>query len=89
MTGSVVKSVFENFDFLHECQIVVVWSHLQHESLFNIDENLSRVPIFPNQQVQRVGSRNPSEKSRVRAERNNWIAFDIEVSFETFRVGTQ
>ena len=50
----------EDFDFLDDCQVVIVWSHAQHEAMLDVERNLSGVSVLSDEGMQSVCVGDPS-----------------------------
>ena len=82
LSGRVVECVFEYFELLHEAEMIEIGRHLEDESMFDVEEDLSTVSVVLDEDVQRVGTVDPTEETRVRRERNDGIFDNGEVSLE-------
>ena len=82
----VVECVFEHFEFLHEAEMVEVRRHLQNESMFDVEEDLATVSVVLDENMQRIGTVDPSEQTGIRRERNDGVFDDREMSLERFGI---
>ena len=82
----VVHGVGEDFDFLHEGEVVVVWCHLQHDAVLDVEQDAPLFAVVFDQVVQGVAVRDPAEQAGLCGERNGGELLDVEVSFEGFAV---
>lgn len=39
--------MLEDFHFLDDHEMVIVWSHSQHHAMLHIEGNLARIPVLP------------------------------------------
>ena len=89
MASGVIECITEDFYFLHESKAVVIRCHLQHDTMFDIEQDLSAVAIFPNKHVQSVTVRHEPEKTRLSTKRDRRIALDVEMSLSRLNVVRQ
>jgi hypothetical protein len=82
----VVEGVAEDFDFLHEGEAVVVGSHLKHDAVLDVEQDLSAIPILADEHVQSVAVRDEAEQARLRTKRDCGIAFNVEMALARFHV---
>lgn len=54
--------------------------------MLNVQQNLSTVPIIPDQRMQRIAERHPPDQSGVRRQRDSWIPLDAEMTLECFGI---
>jgi hypothetical protein len=86
LPSRIVERVFEDFELLHETEMLKVWRHLKDESMFDVEQNLATVAVVLDQNVQRIGALDPSEQTRVWRKGNDGILDDREVTLERFRI---
>ena len=63
LTSSIVQGVAEDLNLLHESQVVVIRRHLKHDTMLDVEKNLATLAIFPNENVESVGVRNPTKET--------------------------
>ena len=63
LPGRVVQCVAEHLDLLHECKVVIIRRHLQHDSVLNIEQNFAALAVFTDKDVKCVAVRYPSKQT--------------------------
>lgn len=71
----VFKRVSEYLHLLKKRKSRIIGAHLGHQAALDIEQDLSRLSVFLDESVESVGMRHPSNKTRVRAERNYSVSF--------------
>jgi hypothetical protein len=84
--GGIVHSISENLDLLHESKAVVVWCHLQHDSVLNVEQDTSAFAVLLDQGVKGVGVTDPSEQTGALRQRDCREALDREMALETLAI---
>ena len=86
LSGRIVESVFEDFELLHEAEMIEIGRHLEDESMFDVEEDLSTISVVLDEDVERIGTVDPTEETRVRRERDDGVLDDGEMSLERFGI---
>lgn len=61
-------------------------AHLKNQSMLDIEQNLSTVSVVLDKNMQRIGTIDPSQQTRVRRERNDGILDNGKMSLEGFGI---
>ena len=62
-TSGVVHCVAKYFDLLHKSEIIVVWCHLQHNSVLDVEQDTTVLTVLLDQVVQGIAILNPAQKA--------------------------
>ena len=64
-------------------------AYLQHEAIFNIEQDFSRVSVVPDKNMKGVTLLHPTHESNVRSQRNDGVPLNVKSAFETVRVNRE
>jgi len=73
LAGGVCQRVLEHLHLAHELEVVVVWRHGQHQSLLDVQQDLSGIAVVSDESVESVAVGHPLDQPRVRRERHHRV----------------
>ena len=86
LASGIVQCTSENFNLLQQSERVIIRRHLQHNTMFDIQENLTQLSVLTDKYMEGVQIRYPTQETHLRQKRGCRVSLNIQMTFETFRI---